>query len=398
MAEKEEPKVDEKVEKIKIKKKPKINKATNSEDSITKVDLSKLKETAESVVKVDLTKNPEDETTTTEDNTNDNRVVELVENAEPTQEQEKVQQETETQKEPVVEKEPIVEVTNEEPVKPEPPKQPDLPENIQKVVEFMKDTGGDLNDYINLNRNYDDYGDDDLLRTYYKDTKPHLEDDEINFLVQESFDWDENIDDEKNIKRKKLALKEQVASAKSHLDGLKSKYYEDIKMGSKLTDEQQSAIEFFNESREQQKVHEQAKNTFLEKTDQVFNNDFKGFEYNIGDKRFRYNVSDAEKVKTTQSDINNFVRKFLNKDNQMENAGGYHKGLFTAMNSDAIANHFYEQGKADALKESIAKSKNVSMDPRQSHSGQIQSGMKYKVMGDTSRSQTASFKIKNKNK
>ena len=394
MAEKEEPKVDEKVEKIKIKKKPKIQKQDISDEPI-KIDLSKpVEKTEEEVVKIDLSKKPENETKTTENNTDDNRVVELVENAESTQEQEKVQQEEETQKEPVVEKQPIVEVTNEEPVKPKLPKQPDLPENIQKVVEFMKDTGGDLNDYINLNRNYNDYSDDDLLRTYYRDTKPHLEDDEINFLVQESFDWDENIDDEKDVKRKKLALKEQVASAKSHLDGLKSKYYEDIKMGSKLTEEQQSAIEFFNESKEQQKVHEQAKNTFLEKTDQVFNNDFKGFEYKIGDKTFRYNVSDAEKVKTTQSDINNFVRKFLNKDNQMENAGGYHKGLFTAMNSDAIANHFYEQGKADALKESIAKSKNVSMDPRQSHSAQVQSGMKFRVMGDTSSSNTASFKIK----
>tara|TARA_R100001463_G_scaffold16417_1_gene42591 strand:+ start:2737 stop:3912 length:1176 start_codon:yes stop_codon:yes gene_type:complete len=388
MAEKEEPKVDEKVEKIKIKKKPKIQKQDISDEPI-KIDLSKpVEKTEEEVVKIDLSKKLKNETTITEDNANDSGVVAVAENAKSTQEQEKVQQETETQKQP------IVEVTNEEPVKLKLPKQPDLPENIQKVVEFMKDTGGDLNDYINLNRNYDDYGDDDLLRTYYKDTKPHLEDDEINFLVQESFDWDESIDDEKDVKRKKLALKEQVASAKSHLDGLKSKYYEDIKMGSKLTEEQQGAIEFFNESKEQQKVHEQAKNTFLEKTDQVFSNDFKGFEYKIGDKTFRYNVGDAEKVKTTQSDINNFVRKFLNKDNQMENASGYHKGLFTAMNSDAIANHFYEQGKADALKESIAKSKNVSMDPRQSHGAQVQSGMKFRVMGDTSSSDTASFKIK----
>tara|TARA_R110002012_G_scaffold61698_3_gene161874 strand:- start:9430 stop:10572 length:1143 start_codon:yes stop_codon:yes gene_type:complete len=377
MAEKEEPKIDEKVEKLKIKKKPKIT-----------------KESSDGIIKVDLSKKPENETQTAENNTDNNRVVELAKNTEPTQEQKEVQQESKAQETPVAEEQPIVEITDEKPVKPEPPKQPDLPENIQKVVEFMKDTGGDLNDYINLNRNYDDYGDDDLLRTYYKDTKPHLEDDEINFLVQESFDWDESIDDEKDIKRKKLALKEQVASAKSHLDGLKSKYYEDIKMGSKLTEEQKSAIEFFEESKEQRQIHEKAKNTFLEKTDQVFDNDFKGFEYKIGDKRFRYNVSDAEKVKTTQSDINNFVRKFLNKDNQMENASGYHKGLFTAMNSDAIANHFYEQGKADALRESIAKSKNVSMDPRQSHGGQVQSGIKYKVVGNTSSSETATFKIK----
>ena len=365
----EKPKVDDKVEKIKIKKKPK-------------------KFVTPDVIKVDMSKPKENETK--EDNANNNGVVTELKNAEPVQKQEKVQPEEKAQETPVLE-----EVTSEEPPKPELPKQPDLPENLQKVVDFMRDTGGDLNDYMNLNRNFDDYGDDDLLRSYYKDTKPHLDDDEINFLVQESFDWDEKIDDEKDVRRKKLALKEQVASAKAYLDGLKSKYYEDIKMGSKLTNEQQEAIKFFNESQERLKIQEQAQSTFLDKTDKVFDSNFKGFEYTIGDKRFRYNISDTEKVKTNQSDINNFIRKFLNEKGQMENATGYHKGLFTAMNSDAIANHFYEQGRADALKESIAKSKNVNMDPRQSHSAPTQSGMKFKVLGDTS--PNFKFKIK-KNK
>ena len=195
------------------------------------------------------------------------------------------------------------------------------------------------------------------------------------------------------MKRKKLALKEQVASAKAYLDGLKSKYYEDIKMGSKLTNEQQDAIKYFNESQERLKIQEQAQSTFLQKTDQVFNNEFKGFEYNIGDKRFRYNVSDTEKVKTNQSDINNFIRKFLNESGQMENASGYHKGLFTAMNPDAIANHFYEQGKADALKESISRSKNVNMEPRQSFTAP-KTGFKARVIGDNNNHKTATFKIK----
>jgi len=299
-------------------------------------------------------------------------------------------------KESIVEEQPIVEITEEVKLPTAPP-QPDMPESVQKVVEFMKDTGGDLKDYMNLNRDFDSFGDDDLLRSYYKETKPHLENDEIDFLVQDNFDWDEEIDNEKDVKRKKLALKEQVASAKSHLDGLKSKYYEDIKMGSKLTDEQQDAMKYFSESKERYQTQEQAQSTFLSKTEEVFNNEFKGFEYQVGDKRFRYNVGDAEKVKTTQSDINNFVGKFLNKENQMENASGYHKSLFTAMNSDAIANHFYEQGKVDALKESVATSKNIDMDPRQSHSGEIESsGMKFKVLGDNSAD--FKFKIKNKNK
>ena len=295
--------------------------------------------------------------------------------------------------EPVVEEQPIVEITEEVKL-PKPLPEPNLPEGIQKVVEFMKDTGGDLNDYMNLNKDFDSYGDDDLLRSYYKETKPHLDNDEIDFLVQDNFDWNENIDEEKDIKRKKLALKEQVASAKSHLDGLKSRYYEDIKMGSKLTEEQQDAMKFFNESQEMRKLQEQAQSAFLNKTEEVFNDEFKGFEYQVGDKRFRYNVGDAEKVKTTQSDINNFVGKFLNKDSQMENASGYHKGLFTAMNSDAIANHFYEQGKADALKESMAKSKNINMDPRQVHNAPTQSGFKAKIVGSNNSSGHATFKIK----
>ena len=196
-------------------------------------------------------------------------------------------------------------------------------------------------------------------------------------------------------------MKEQVAEAKLHLESVKSKYYEDIKMGSKLTSEQKNAVEFFDrynkESKVNQKTQEQAKSSFLNKTENVFNEKFKGFEYEVGDKRYRFNVKDTDSVKETQSDINNFVKKFLNKDNQMEDAKGYHKALYTAMNSDSIANHFYEQGKADALKESIAKSKNIDMDPRQSHGGEVQSsGTRFKVLGDNS--SDFKFKIKSKNK
>ena len=194
-------------------------------------------------------------------------------------------------------------------------------------------------------------------------------------------------------------MKEQVAQARQHLDGAKSKYYEDIKYGSKLTSEQQKAVDFFNrynkESKEQQQVAEKQHKTFLNKTDKLFNKEFKGFEYNIGEKRFRFNVKDSDTVKSTQSDINNFVKKFLNKNNEMEDAKGYHKSMYTAMNADKIASHFYEQGKADALKNSVAKSKNINMDPRQQHSGEINtSGIKVRVLGEDSND--FKFKIKNK--
>ena len=273
-----------------------------------------------------------------------------------------------------------------------------IPENVQKLMDFMEDTGGDLSDYVNLNRDVSQLDSQDALLEYYKRTKPHLNSEEINFLMEDNFSFDENLDDERDIKRKKLALKEQVAEAKTYLDGQKSKYYEEIKAGSKLTGEQQKAIDFFNrynkETEQSLKITQQQKSRFNKKTEQVFNNEFKGFEYNVGDKRFRYNVKDAGQVKETQSDINNFVKKFLNEDNTMSDAKGYHKSLYTAMNADAVANHFYEQGKVDALKDSVAKAKNINTTARSSHGEGQTGGMKVRVLGDDS----ASFKFKIKNK
>jgi hypothetical protein len=274
----------------------------------------------------------------------------------------------------------------------------DLPENIQKLVDFMEDTGGDITDYVRLNQDYTQFSDDAVLREYYRQTKKHLSEEEINFLMEDSFSYDEEEETEREIKRKKLALKEQVASARAHLDGQKSKYYEEIKAGSKLTPEQQKAVNFFNrynkESEENQKVVERQTNTFKLKTDNIFNKNFKGFEYNVGDKRYRFNVKNTNEVKETQSDINNFVKKFLNKNNEMEDAAGYHKSLFTAMNADAVAKHFYEQGRADALKQSVAKSKNVDMAPRQAFGEVEAGGIKVRALGDNSND--FKFKIKNK--
>jgi hypothetical protein len=278
-----------------------------------------------------------------------------------------------------------------------------LPENIQKLVDFMDETGGDLNDYVKLNRDTSNMDNDDVLNEYYKTTKSHLSPEERAFLLEDTFGYDEEVDDEKTIRKKKIALKEQVAEAKAYLDGQKSKYYEEIKAGSKLTDEQQKAIEFFNrynkESEEQKKLSEASKETFLKKTDNVFNNEFKGFEYNVGDKNYRFNVKDVDNIKATQSDINNFVNKFTNEKNDtLEDAKGYHKSLFTAMNADAIAKHFYEQGKADAIKNQVAKDKNINLDPRQTH-GQFEAGgVKVRVLGESSSDmKNRSFKIKKKN-
>ena len=275
----------------------------------------------------------------------------------------------------------------------------ELPENIQKLMKFMDETGGDLNDYVQLNRDISKMDDSDVLDEYYKQTKSHLSAEERSFLLEDSYGIDEELDDEKQIRKKKIALKEQVAEARAHLDRQKSKYYEDIKAGSKLTEEQQKAIDFFNRSEEQKKKTEVNKRTFLNKTDSFFGQDFKGFEYNVGDKRYRFNVKDVNKVKETQSDINNFVSKFTNKENtNIEDTEGYHKSLFTAMNADAIAKHFYEQGRADAIKDRVTKDKNINLEPRKMHGEYEAGGLKVKVLGQTSSDiKNRSFKIRKKN-
>jgi len=370
-----------------------------TQENVTKV---KVKETQQddNIIKVNLDKPiiPE-ENETKEDNADDSGVVASSENAEPTQEQEEVQPEAETQETPVLEEiteEEVEEQVEEAIAEAEATGKP-LPENIQKLMDFMEETGGDLSDYVKLNQDYSKLDDNSLLREYYKQTKPHLDNEEINFLMEDTFSYDEDVDDDRDIRRKKLALKEQVASAKSHLDGQKSKYYDEIKAGSKLTSEQQKAIDFFNrynkESEATQKTVKTNSDIFTQKTNNVFNDKFKGFEYNVGDKKYRFNVNNAEEVKNTQSDISNFTKKFLDKNSALKDAKGYHKSLYTAMNADAVAKHFYEQGKADAMKNSIAKAKNVDMNPRQSH-GKIEAGgMKVKVLGDNS--SDFKFKIKN---
>jgi len=410
---KEEPVVDNETGSLKVKEQQEKQPDGNE----TKGNVTKVKEKMkmkpiiedETITKVDLSKPPtpkEEKNETKEDNVDNSGVVTELKDAESTEKQEEVQPEAETQETPVLEEvteeqveEQVDEIAEEasEAIKENLETGEPLPENIQKLMDFMEETGGDLNDYVKLNQDYSSLDNQDLLKEYYAQTKPHLNNEEINFLMEDQFSYDEDTDDDRDIRKKKIALKEQVANAKSHLDGQKSKYYEEIKAGSKLTGEQQKAIDFFNrynkETEVNQKTADKQKSTFLNKTENVFNDKFKGFEYNVGDKKYRFNVNNAGEVKESQSDINNFVKKFLNKNNEMSDAKGYHKSLYTAMNADAVANHFYEQGKADALKDSVAKAKNVDMNPRQSHGTIEAGGMKVKVLGDNS--SDFKFKIKN---
>jgi len=371
-----------------------------------KIDESKFESAGDdSVIKVDLSKPPVQESEEVEQQPAEEEKVDVVneevekpvvseveedQNVKDTPVLEEVEEE-----EVVVDNEEIESVATESTEK-------TLPESLQKLADFMEETGGDLNDYVNLNRDVSKMDNSEVLDEYYKATKSHLTPEERNFLLEDTFGYEEDVDDPRDIRKKKIALKEQVAEARAYLDGQKSKYYEEIKAGSKLTKEQQNAIDFFNrynkESESQKKLSEASKKTFQQRTDKVFNENFKGFDYKVGDKRYRFNVKDVDKVKTTQSDINNFVNKFVGKDSTIEDAKGYHKSLFTAMNADAIANHFYEQGKADAIKGQVAKDKNIDMNPRKTHGEVNVGGVKYRVLGNTASDMTnRSFKIRKKN-
>ncbi len=343
------------------------------EDGIIKVDLSELNKPTEDAIPEQETNAGDVPVEQPEDTPSSEEVVEEV--REPVQNEETPVQAEESVLQEITEEE-VQEKTEEleeqvEQALVEADAGIELPENIQKVVEFMNETGGSLEDYVKLNTDYASLNETQLLREYYETTRPHLDSEEISFLMEDNFSYDEELDEDRDVRRKKLARKEELAKAKNYLEGLKTKYYDEVKAGSKLNPEQQKAVEFFNrykkENEQATKIAEQQVSTFKNKTEKLFSNDFKGFDFNVGEKKFRFKVNNVDQVKETQSDINNLVKKFLNDKNEMNDAAGYHKSLFTAMNPDAIANHFYEQGKADAMKSSVEKAKNIDMSPRGTH-------------------------------
>ena len=349
------------------------------EESITKVDLRQTKEETDAVQEQST-----DESVLrgsgTDEKTGEETEVELQEVQQEENQltlEEVIEEETEEKPEEKPE-DPVEELKEEieEAVQTSQDTATELPENIQKVVDFMNDTGGTLEDYVKINQDYSNIDDSTLLYQYYNQTKSHLTKDEIDFLIEDNFNVDEEVDEPRDIKRKKLAYKEEIAKAKSYLEGLKGKYYEEVKLGSKLTNDQQKAIEFFNtynnEQSEQQKLQEKQTAHFNNESKKVFTDDFKGFEFKVGDKKYRFNVKDKQQVQDRQANILNVLDKYINEDNMLQDASGYHKALFVADNADEIANHFYEQGKADAIKQLNAESKNINMDPRKT--GVVEAG------------------------
>ena len=246
-----------------------------------------------------------------------------------------------------------------------------LPENIVKVVDFMNETGGTLEDYVKINQDYSNIDDSTLLYQYYNQTKSHLTKDEIDFLIEDNFSWDEDVDEPRDVRKAKLAYKEEVAKAKQHLEGMKDKYYQEIKLRPGVTQEQQKAMDFFNRYNEEQQVAEQQHETFKSNTKDYFGPEFKGFDFSVGEKKFRYGIKNVNEVADKQSNITNTIKKFLDKDGNVSDVKGYHKAIYAAEHADTIAQHFYEQGKADAIKDLSAKSKNIKTEARSSDPGNV---------------------------
>ena len=366
---------------LKGKVKPKKPKQLGKKDKVAKIDLSKDPNVKiEEPIKVDLTEKKED-------NAVQERKTEEIPMGDKPEVSEKVDGEVRVSDTDVKEESPIevIEEITEDKIEETPIKNiekeetpvietPQLPENVDKLVKFMEETGGTVEDYVELNKDYSKLNNDQLLQEYLRKTKPHLDSEDIN-LIMEDYKYDEELDEQKEIRRKKLAYKEAVASAKQDLESRKNKYYAEIKQRPGVTQEQQKAMDFFNRYNKQQETIKQTQQDFKQRTKDLFNTDFKGFDYNVGDKKFRYKVQDPSKIAETQSNISNFVEKFLDKEGKISDTAGYHKALYAAMNADKLASHFYEQGKADGVKTIVQKSKNPSVDaPRQVAGGDVYVG------------------------
>jgi len=356
------------------------------DQEVTKVEIK----TEEDAVRLDTTNASDDTVGQPEDSSNSEEVVEEVRATDSNEES------------PIS----VIEEVSEEEVKPteevkevkqEVVEQKALPENIEKLVSFMEETGGTVDDYVRLNADYTNVDNNTLVREYYKQTRPHLDHDDVSLLL-EDFDYDEELDDEKEIRKKKIAFKEEVGKAKNFLEDLKGKYYDEIKLRPGVTQEQQKAMDFFNRYSEEQQVVKQRQEHFSNTTNQLFSNDFKGFDFSVGDKKFRYGVKNPEAVAEAQTDIANFVKTFLNDKGEISDAQGYHKALYAARNADTLAQHFYEQGKADAVKDVMAKSKNISTEPRQTAQGEVfVNGLKVKAISGVDSSKLKIKKVTLKN-
>ncbi len=347
--------------KLKSKKK-KTPKKLSKSNEVTKVDLTKPEAQGEvipDVIKVEI---PKEDAVQTQETDDSNAVIEEPKDSGDSKEVvEEIRTAEETVESPIEIIEEVGEVEKElkEAIRDEKVLGKQLPENIEKLVSFMEETGGSVEDYVRLNADYSSVDDTTLLKEYYKKEKPYLDSSDIDLLL-EDFQYDEDLDEDRDIRKKKLAFKEEVAKAKNFLESTKEKYYADIKLRSNVNPDAQKAMDFFNRYNKQQEQAEENRKVFQENTKNLFTNDFEGFDISVGQKKYRYKIQNADGIADKQSDINNLIGKFLDKNGSVSDYKGYHKAMYAAENVDRIAAHFYEQGKADAVKGVIDNSKNLS--------------------------------------
>lgn len=370
--------------KMKSKPKQKTKNLGMNQSEPVKVDLTKPEAQGEvipSVVKVDLTDKKEQDAV--QEQKTEEIPVEKSSGDSPEMDEQIRVINTDEQPESTIER--VEEVNEEETSVKQLKEEIKVPENLNKLVDFMNETGGTLEDYVRLNRDYTNIDENVLLREYYKNTKPHLNNDEVSFMLEDTFDYDEEVDEERDIKKKQLAKKEAIAEARSHLDKLKEQYYESIKTRNVVNDDQAKATEFFNRYKDEQQLVEEQHKRFKDNTKKLFSEDFKGFDFKVGDQKFRYNVKNPNAVSDKQSNINNFVNPYLDEKGNMVDTSGYHKAMYTAMNADQLATHFYEQGKADGIKQVVDGSKNPTINaPRQVAGGDVfVKGFKVKAVSGT---------------
>lgn len=365
---------------FKVKKKPGRPKKLVEKQNTVKVDLQEEKKDAvqePEATKVVLQSDEQSKETTEETKVELQDVGQAHEEQQPTKEVEAVEEST---IEEIVETPQPVLQTKEE-VKP----QIQVPENLQDLVKFMNKTGGSIEDYINLNKDYNSLDDNQVLREYYKKTKPHLNQEEIDFILEDSFSWNEDEEDARTVKKKQLAYKEEIAKAKSELENSKQEYYKEIKLktsNNAPSEEYKAALDFVNTYRESQDRQTKMHGTFKDKTHNFFKNEFNGFKFDVGDKRFSYKLNDPSQTADQQTNLKSIFKKFLNDDGSVKDYAGYHKAVYAASNTDNLVSHFYEQGRADATKDIMAKSKNIQDGkPRSTASGDVYiNGLKVKAI------------------
>ena len=264
----------------------------------------------------------------------------------------------------------------------------ELPEDVSAYLKYKQETGRGINDFYNLQKDIDDMDDNAVLANYYESTEEGLDSDDIQDIIEDKFSYDEDLDDEKDIRKIKLAKKRELSKAKKFLNEQKDKYKIPLESsGDGLSEDQQENIDaykkYMEESKSVAEVNTKRYNSFLDKTESVFNNEFKGFEFSVGDKNISFKPGDAQELKNVQSDVNNFVNKFMDKDGLIADPVGYHKAFSVAMNPDKFAKHFYEQGVAATVDNVSRKSKNINMDVRQQSQSVSKNGITIRPMGSS---------------